>query len=704
MSAATKLPTLLTAQWSTIADPMPTLAAPLQPDDTTAYFSSPLYDGTGTKATGGFHFAIKNSAGYTMTCYVAAGGVAADGLSATIVQGIDTEGLDYSTSNTDLIPDEGFSAGDAISCNIPGVLGSLLQAVIKGNIATGGTGFTLGTEAGDGAEIITLYRTTTAGAKKGFLRWHTGGKTQYSNDGTNWVNIDSVSASNLVSVSATDTTPDYLNSKIDVATAGRLTKTIGSPAGDEKLQLTLATTLTDAEMNAIHAGISANVTGTNLATLTAGAASNADALHTHSSPTMTMTAYEAITAKDAVALLPITVQWHNQLTDVALSIGNTNATRGYAIKIIPSVTSSTLTTMAFRAAEAVNGATNGNLDISIQTDNAGSPSGTIITNGSANQITQATIRTWNTTLATRTATWAASPTLTAGTTYWIVFKMDFTDAANYVKLGENSTYDENYLTFTRQTFDSSGGTWGSSVTNATPFFWFANQPAILGMALCKCDADWGGRTWAFVGFAKANISANASGSIYYDNIPDFTGLTPGADYYLSSTAGGVSTTYAANEYTEGTAPTVFYHKVGKAINTTTLKIQPGIKRIVLREKDIINATTTRQYIYWFKADIVRVFMSQIASNGTGNNDSTSSAGYGLDSSSGSANQMATGMSYNYGANGTQNGSNGSDILMTTGVGRGFTGNASSLTPAGITQSYSMTNNGQVKGFIEVEAY
>lgn len=84
-----------------------------------------------------------------------------------------------------------------------------------------------------------------------------------------------------VKATSADTTAGYLNDKIDVSTSGRIVKSITSPAGDEKVALTLATTLTDAEMNAIHTGISANVTGTNLATQTAGATSNADTLHTH---------------------------------------------------------------------------------------------------------------------------------------------------------------------------------------------------------------------------------------------------------------------------------------------------------------------------------------------------------------------------------------------------------------------------------------
>lgn len=626
--------------------------------------------------------------------------ISADGLTFTgCVRGVRLTGLDFTSAGTGLATS--FDAGSAVSCNITGVMQQLMFAVLQGTIATGGSDLIMGTDA-DGT--VTIKRSTGTGTSVGWVRWNTtGDMAQFSNDGASWVNFSDSNSSTTFKVSAADTTPSYLDSKVDVATSGRLTKSIGNAGGNETLQLNLATTLTDAEMNAMHTGISANVTGTNLATLTAGSSSNADALHTHSSPVFTATAYEAITANDAVASLPISVEWFTPLTEVALNIGNTNATRGYGIKIIPTVTSSSLTTMLFRAAEAVNGATNGNLDISIQTDSAGSPSGTIISNGSANQITQATLRTWNTTLASQTATWAAAPTLTAGTTYWIVFKMDFTDATNYIKLGENSTYDENYLTMTRQTFNSAGSTWGSAVTNATPFFWFNNQPNILGMALCKCDADWGGRTWAFVGFAKDNISANASGSIYYDNITSLTGLSPGKDYYLSSTAGGISKTYAANEFTEGTAPSVYYYKIGTALNTTTLRIQKGLKRILLREKDVLTATTTRNYIFWFKPEILRASFSNFSSDGV-NNDSQFSNGYGVDMGTGStANMSGTGMSYNFGANGTTTGNNGSNIYLTSDVSRGFTG-SSSISGAGVVQTYSMSNNGNIRGYIEVEAY
>ncbi len=67
----------------------------------------------------------------------------------------------------------------------------MMVEAMQGNIATGGAGITIGTEPGAGGETTTIYRTTTAGVKLGIFRWILGtGKTQYSNDGSVWVNIE----------------------------------------------------------------------------------------------------------------------------------------------------------------------------------------------------------------------------------------------------------------------------------------------------------------------------------------------------------------------------------------------------------------------------------------------------------------------------------------------------------------------------------
>jgi len=231
---STTLPALKFFQWSTKAAPNPTLSAPLSPTDPTIYFSAPPYDHTGTIITGGFLMGVKNSDSYVMTCWIAPGAVAADGLSATVVQGVRLEGLDYTTSDSTLIPADGFSAGDAISCNISGIIDALISGAIKGTIATNGIGFIIG----DGTNTNGTISHKDATSTKGWLRKNpTTAKVEYSNDGTSWNTIDAVSTSNLVVVSAADTTPGNLYDKIEAE--GDLIKTIENPGANENIKLSV---------------------------------------------------------------------------------------------------------------------------------------------------------------------------------------------------------------------------------------------------------------------------------------------------------------------------------------------------------------------------------------------------------------------------------------------------------------------------------
>ena len=246
---ATQFSDLAFFQWGNVSAPNPTLAAPLLPADTTVYFSSPPLDHEGNVIAKAFLIDVKKSDGYCMTAYIAAGAMSTDGLSATVVQGIRLEGLDFTTSDTALIPSDGFNAGDSIGCNISGVIGAMIKGAIDGTIASGGTGLIMGTEPGAGGETVTLYRTTTAGVKLGILRWDiTTGKIQYSNDGSTWVNFEDVTASNLVLISATDSTPGYLNDKITVTQGDNITftKTVINPGANESVDILASVDVTTA--------------------------------------------------------------------------------------------------------------------------------------------------------------------------------------------------------------------------------------------------------------------------------------------------------------------------------------------------------------------------------------------------------------------------------------------------------------------------
>jgi len=707
MANATKISNFFFGQWATPTAPNPRLSAPISASDPTITFTSPLLDASGAVCSKEVIIGIRRADQYVESVRIPAGGFSPDGLTATGgVRGIELEGLDYTTGDSSLAVSH--LQGESVFVNVTGVYESILNAWVRGTLASGGSGLIIGTDA---SGTTTFSRSTGVGTSVGFLRWLTGtSKAQFSNDGTTWVNFDSVSASNLVAVSAADTTPGYLSDKLVSATGG-LDFNIVNPGANETLNLALdlseagytpgplATvisnvTATAAEVNKLS-GTSANVTAANLNTLTAGPASDASSLHTHNAQSLSLVAYEACSANDAVALMPIEIEYYSLLTETSLPLGSTDGTRGYAMKFVPSVTSSNLTTMLFRAAEQVNGATLGDLDISIQTDSAGSPSGTIITNGSATQIPQATLRTWNTTLATRTATWASPPTLTAGTTYWIVWKMNFTDPTNYLKLGFESsgTNYVNYISFTRKTFTFTGSTWGTTNTTQPIFCWFDTQKNLLGTAVVPCDANIPGRLWRFIGFANGAISAQATGSVYYNIVPGLTGLTSGAYYYLSATTGAITTTAPNTSFdysNSATNPTAFTYRIGRAINTTTLQIAPGKKRVSILESSGISATTTRNFMFWFNPDVIYA-----GASGFDANDSSISSGFLAHGAQGQV-----GMAYNLAANGTAQ-SSGTLLNLVS-----DSGNALSVAVSGFTAGMQAvyTETGSITaGFIWIVA-
>lgn len=663
--------------------------------DTTVRWSVAPRDQAGAIITGGFLIAVQNKRGRTERIWVPAGAVAADGLSATgCVRGIDPMGLDYTVGDTSFL--EELDGGSYVNCVIAAQSGELLRAALQGLIATGAAGFTIGVNS---VGTVTVYRATGAATKQGFVRWNSGNtKTEYSNDGTTWNTFDNVTASNLVVVTNNDTTPGNLQSKTGSGTG--ITRVVTNPGGNEILTFSVSGTLagivsdvtaTATEINQALDGISANVTFTNLNTLTGGG--NADALHSHTAPSMTFFAHEAVTALKPAALKPIEVQFYSQLTDANLALGDSNVRRRHAWKFIPAVTSSSLTTMLMRIAEAVNGATTlGDLTISIQTDNAGAPSGTPVANGTANVITQATQRTWNTTQANRTVTWASPPTLTAGTTYWLVIECAATDATNFLNISVNSSHDESYLTFTRLTYNLDTASWGTSTTNATPFFWFNNQPVLLGMGLCPTDASWGGRTWDFQVFPKANIAAGATGLCYFDIVEGLSGLTPGAPYYLSETAGEITATAPASVYSAGTPPTAFTYRIGRALSSTVLKIEKGPKRVLIQETTNLTATTVRQYVLWFQPEFIRV-------NGVSWEaaDASMSVGF-VTAAEGDA---AIDVAVNNAAAKTGGVSTSASMLSTVDSGNTMLGAAANFTAAGF--QYTFTEAGTVNAYAMLEA-
>lgn len=114
---------------------------------------------------------------------------------------------------------------------------------------------------------------------------------------------------------------------------------------------------------------------------------------------------------------------------------------------------------------------------------------------------------------------------------------------------------ENVLT------DSSGN--GNTLTNnnSTTF-----QPAFFLMTgdvngVWKGDADFAGFTNPFIGFSTAAYSSGQTAMVVIQGEATVLGLTQGKQYYLSNTAGGVSTSAGTNT-----------RKVGIATSTTTMLV------------------------------------------------------------------------------------------------------------------------------------
>ena len=646
----------------------------------TVYWDTIPVDENGTTITGSFLIAVRNTRrnpNRTELMWVPASAVSADGLSATtVVRGLKPSGLDYTAGDTDFIYE--FDSGDEVFCAILPQVGELLRSAVQGIIGTGANNF----KAGDGTDSTIKYFAYNADASKPWIGYDSAtNQWLISNDGTSsfvpGTGAGAITGGDGISVTAGDIDVDTTDTTVFKGTS--------AGAGDENKV---------PKLNASGKLDTSFITAGPLATYISDVTATAAQLNSLASGAFSTTFYagEAVTADQAVAQLPIEVEHFAQLTDANLALGDSNARRKHAIKFIPSVTTSSLTTMQFRAAEAVNGATAlGDLTISICADSAGAP-GSAIANGTANVITQTTQRTWNTTQASRTATWATPPTLTAGTTYWLVFGVAATNGTNYLNISVNSSHDENYITFTRLTYDLDTTTWGTSTTNATPFFWFNTQVKLLGTAIVPADASWGARTWNFIGFAVANISAGASGSVYYNMVPDLAGLVPGADYYLSETAGEITTTAPGAVYNGATAPTSFAYKIGRAINTTTLQIKTGTKRVVIIES--LSTTTTRQYLLWFRPEYMRV-----SATGTGSNDSAISSGY-ITPNGTNGNVY---MDYVNSAAGTA-GTSTSDSLQTQGDGTDkFTGVTSNPTDIGFTYTYTEGGTANMYSFIEATA-
>jgi len=602
LADSTKLPSLAQLTyftWSTPTASNPRLSAPIDADDTTISFTSAPLDENAAVITAPFLMGVKNSSSFVETIYCPNGADGASGLSATgCVRGIELAGLDYTVGEAANAASH--DQDSPVFCNITAVVQALQVSAIRGDVASGGSGLIMGTDLA--ANTVTISRSTGAGTNLPWIRWNSGGsEVEFSDNGTDWTAINDVTASNLVDVSAADTTPGYLGAKINAR--GGLTDGIGSPAGNETVDIDidltantgnitpglLATSVSDVtatatEINDALDGISANVTDTNLNTLTAGAASDANALHTHSNVNiLALTAGEAIDGSSTPQAL--CQAGENYKGEITVSMDGLNGAVGYQVAAMTQLavgnvdatfrrsqsftyTDGDATTITVGRAViwmTIAGTPGDNFRVLIQGDSGGFPDKSTITNGTSNNVSSPA----GGNRVPISVTWATPPTITSGTKYHMVFeRTGAADAVNYYNI--NYELADNYGGQTSAVQVGTTTTWGSSNVNDILFHMelnldYQNEVFLLDTDdMSKCN---------FIGFSEDNVAASAS--IYVSNpgnLQDgFTGLTQSVPYYGTATGGSINTSGTA-----GVSQTLV--PVGKTRSDTTVYSQDALKR------------------------------------------------------------------------------------------------------------------------------
>ncbi len=350
-------------------------------------------------------------------------------------------------------------------------------------------------------------------------------------------------------------------------------------------------TATAAEINQALDGISANVTDAALSAVSDGPSSDADAYHTHTAlGSFSGTAGEAIdgsTTPQAVCLagdgLKQSIFVHNGGEGVAdinvadptgINFGDVDATTQRAQSFTP--TDTTVDTLTLDELQVWAGRTGvghaDNVYIEIQTDNSNKPSGTVVTNGTSDVIAGTAFTLTNANeLRPEVFEWSTPPELTAGTKYWwVIRRSGANDAAGYYYIGAGG---DEYSSHSYSTYTASTLTWTTQASNDLQFSIFFTYN--YADKIFKLDADDPAKC-NFVGFTSDNVADDAAINVIppYQLQSGFTGLTPGAPYYASTTAGAISATAA-----DGNIKTNML--VGRARSATEIFIESSEKTYYL---------------------------------------------------------------------------------------------------------------------------
>lgn len=500
----------------------------------------------------------------------------------------------------------------------------VLNRKISGTEATGANSLKVGDETD--SDIYLYFQ--NADTNKPYIKYDkTTNQLVYANDGSSEIALGgagTITAGDGLTLTAGDMDIDTSDTVIFVKTSsGAADKDLvpilnasGKLATGFITAGTLAAYISDVtatkdEINNALDGISANVTDTNLNTLTAGASSDASSLHKHTYTTRDYVAGEALTAGDAVSSIPYELKFYTGFNEGDIALGDSNTQRKRSLIVTPS-RDVTLATAYIRGKEVNNSTLI--LTITVETDNGGESSGTPITNGTANTLDTSN---WGASYANRTITWATPCTLVAGTTYHIVLSVNATDAANYISISVPSTISLVHPGLGgADTYDLDAGTWTGS---GTEFFFWPDTQHQFGRKIYQTDSDSPLRTFGFVGIVSEDGVAEETVSVYDDVASGLT-LIEGEPYYISATPGVLTTIPENGRATLDTTWTSCAYKVGEALSITELDINPGKK--IVHFYGTFSSSTTNYIHCGFRPSLFRV-----RGSGTGGGGQSSSFGF-----------------------------------------------------------------------------
>lgn len=257
----------------------------------------------------------------------------------------------------------------------------------------------------------------------------------------------------------------------------------------------------------------------------------------------TLTAGEDIAKNDALFVEDATIEDMIKLTTVsstnddvnnAFGVSTTDASHRLGAQAAQGINESTAKSVdKITVYIAKQGTPADNVQIALQADSSGTPSGTDIASGSVSGASLTT------TAAAYTITLDTRATLAANTQYWVVYRRSgATDNTNYYRVGGlvySSTYSGGALYY-----HESGTTWAAS-TDGRDTHVDLIETTVPGYAY-RASAAIAKYSTAWIGFARAAAAQGATVDITVGGAhATFGNLATGTPYYLANASGTIAT-------------------------------------------------------------------------------------------------------------------------------------------------------------------